>query len=80
MANSRLSLALVGTFVVAIVLLQVSSIIHGSNRGPVFQVKSQWDDRSSGYVGDDGIHLLGAGKADITGLVDTCCWKCFEDR
>ncbi|KAL3451288.1 Neutral/alkaline nonlysosomal ceramidase [Aspergillus insuetus] len=69
MANSRLSLALVGTFVVAIVLLQVSSIIHGSNRGPVFQVKSQWNDRSSGYVGDDSIHLLGAGKADITGPV-----------
>ncbi|KAJ0419129.1 Neutral/alkaline nonlysosomal ceramidase [Aspergillus carlsbadensis] len=69
MANSKLSLVLVGTFVVAIVLLQVSSIIHGSNRGPVFQVKSQWDDRSSGYVGDDSIHLLGAGKADITGPV-----------
>ncbi|KAL2855068.1 Neutral/alkaline nonlysosomal ceramidase [Aspergillus pseudodeflectus] len=69
MANSRLSLALVGTFVVAIVLLQVSSIIYGSHQGPVFQVKSQWDDRSSGYVGDDSIHLLGAGKADITGPV-----------
>ncbi|KAL3463804.1 Neutral/alkaline nonlysosomal ceramidase [Aspergillus heterothallicus] len=69
MTNSRLSLALVGTFIVAIILLQVTSIIHGSNRGPVFQVKSQWDDRSSGYVGDDSIHLLGAGKADITGPV-----------
>ncbi|KAL2843657.1 Neutral/alkaline nonlysosomal ceramidase [Aspergillus pseudoustus] len=69
MANSRLSLALVGTFIVAIILLQATSIIRGSNRGPVFQVKSQWDDRSSGYVGDDSIHLLGAGKADITGPV-----------
>ncbi|KAL4811523.1 Neutral/alkaline nonlysosomal ceramidase [Aspergillus unguis] len=69
MANARLSLALVGTFVVAIVLMQLVSVLHGSNRSPVFQVKSQWDDRSSNYVADDSVLLLGAGKADITGPV-----------
>ncbi|KAL2866750.1 neutral/alkaline ceramidase [Aspergillus lucknowensis] len=69
MANTRLSVALVGTFIVALVLLQVVSMIHGSNQGPVFNVKSQWDDRSSDFVADDSILLLGAGKADITGPV-----------
>ncbi|KAL4919353.1 Neutral/alkaline nonlysosomal ceramidase [Aspergillus aurantiobrunneus] len=69
MTNTRLNLALVGTFIVAVVLLQVVSVLHDSDESPTFQVKSQWDDRSSNYVADDSILLLGAGKADITGPV-----------
>lgn len=67
MANNRLNLALVGTFVIAVILLQTLSVLHDSKKSPAFQVKTQWDDRSSSYVDDDGILLLGAGKADITG-------------
>ncbi|KAL4871762.1 hypothetical protein BDV12DRAFT_183590 [Aspergillus spectabilis] len=69
MANTRLYLALVATFVAAVVLLQLVSILHDSDDSPVFKVKSKWDDRSSNYVADDSIFLLGAGKADITGPV-----------
>jgi neutral ceramidase len=67
MANTRLYLALVATFVAAVVLLQMVSALHRSNESPVIKVKSKWDDRSSNYVADDSIFLLGAGKADITG-------------
>lgn len=67
MANTRLNLVIVGTFLVAVVLLQVTSILPSFSKSPVFRVKSQWDDRSSNYVADNGIFLLGAGKADITG-------------
>ncbi|KAL4780941.1 Neutral/alkaline nonlysosomal ceramidase [Aspergillus varians] len=69
MANTRLNLAIVGTFVVAVVFLQVISVLHNSNQSPTFQVKSQWDDLWSNYVADDSILILGAGKADITGPV-----------
>ncbi|RDW93271.1 neutral/alkaline ceramidase [Aspergillus mulundensis] len=69
MANIRLNLAIVGTFIFAVVLLQLISVLHGYDDAPIFEVKSQWDDRSSNYVADDSILLLGAGKADITGPV-----------
>ncbi|KAL4880067.1 Neutral/alkaline nonlysosomal ceramidase [Aspergillus karnatakaensis] len=69
MANSRLYFTLVGTFVGAVALLQLISVLHGSSESPVFKVQAKWDDRSSNYVADDSIFLLGAGKADITGPV-----------
>ncbi|KAL4911587.1 hypothetical protein BDW74DRAFT_143232 [Aspergillus multicolor] len=69
MASIRLNLAIVGTFIFAVVLLQLISVLHGSNGAPIFEVKSQWDNRSSDYVADDSILVLGAGKADITGPV-----------
>ncbi|KAL4933641.1 neutral/alkaline ceramidase [Aspergillus undulatus] len=68
MAITKLNLALIGTFIAAVVFLQVIFILH-NDEFPVFQVKSQWDDRSSNYVADDSILVLGAGKADITGPV-----------
>ncbi|KAL5336486.1 Neutral/alkaline nonlysosomal ceramidase [Aspergillus crustosus] len=69
MANTRLYLTLVGTFVAATVLLQLVSTLRSSNELPKIKVKSNWDDRSSNYLADDSIFLLGAGKADITGPV-----------
>lgn len=79
MANNRLNLALVGTFVIAVILLQTLSVLHDSKKSPAFQVKTQWDDRSSSYVDDDGILLLGAGKADITGPVVEIGFGGFAD-
>ncbi|KKK11968.1 neutral/alkaline nonlysosomal ceramidase [Aspergillus rambellii] len=69
MANTRLSVALVGTFVLALVLIQVVSFLQTPSGIPAFDVNSRWDDRSSNYTSDDSIFLLGAGKADITGPV-----------
>ncbi|KAL4992463.1 Neutral/alkaline nonlysosomal ceramidase [Aspergillus falconensis] len=69
MANFRLNLVLVGTFIFAVVLLQMISVLHGFDDSPVFEAKLHWHDRSSNYVADDSILLLGAGKADITGPV-----------
>lgn len=67
MANLRLYLALVGTFIFAVVLLQLISVLHGFDDPPVFEASLQWHDRSSNYVADDSIFVVGAGKADITG-------------
>ncbi|CBF74402.1 hypothetical protein AN4245.2 [Aspergillus nidulans FGSC A4] len=69
MANFRLYLAFVGTFIFAVVLLQLISVLHGFDDSPVLEASLQWHDRSSNYVGDDSIFVVGAGKADITGPV-----------
>ncbi|KAI9367946.1 Neutral/alkaline nonlysosomal ceramidase [Aspergillus egyptiacus] len=69
MAHARFGVALAATFIAAVVLLQVISLLHGSSESLEFRAESQWHDRSSNYVADDSILLLGAGKADITGPV-----------
>ncbi|KAL3477879.1 Neutral/alkaline nonlysosomal ceramidase [Aspergillus californicus] len=69
MGNTRFCVALVGTFIAAVVLLQGVSIYHGGIQSPTLEIKSQWDDRASNYVADSSILLLGSGKADITGPV-----------
>ncbi|KAH1603268.1 hypothetical protein KXX34_007901 [Aspergillus fumigatus] len=72
MANSRLGVALAGTLVTALVLLQLLSIVQTYNPPPTFSFvgkASQWEHRAADKVSDDSIFLLGAGKADITGPV-----------
>ncbi|KAL4963557.1 neutral/alkaline ceramidase [Aspergillus stella-maris] len=68
MAFNRANLVFVGTFIAAVVFLQLIFLLH-DNESPDFKVKAQWDDRASNYVADDSILVLGAGKADITGPV-----------
>ncbi|KAL4946863.1 hypothetical protein BDV06DRAFT_1389 [Aspergillus oleicola] len=68
MAFTRVNLTFIGTFVAAVLLLQLIFVLH-DDESPDFKVKSQWDDRASNYVADDSILVLGAGKADITGPV-----------
>ncbi|KAL4949773.1 Neutral/alkaline nonlysosomal ceramidase [Aspergillus filifer] len=68
MAFSRANLVFIGTFIAAVLFLQLIFVLH-DNESPDFKVKSQWDDRASNYVADDSILVLGAGKADITGPV-----------
>jgi neutral ceramidase len=72
MANFRLGVALAGTLVTALVLLQLLSIVQTYNPPPSFSFvgkASRWEHRAADKVSvsDDSVFLLGAGKADITG-------------
>lgn len=70
MANFKFGVALAGTLVTALVLLQLLSIVQTYNPPPSFDFVgkgSRWEHRAADQVSDDSVFLLGAGKADITG-------------
>lgn len=72
MANFKIGVALAGTLVTALVLLQLLSIVQTNNPPSSFNLvgkqSSKWEQRAADLVSDD-VFLLGAGKADITGYL-----------
>ncbi|PYH99278.1 putative neutral/alkaline nonlysosomal ceramidase [Aspergillus ellipticus CBS 707.79] len=69
MAFVRLGTALIGSLATALVLLQLFSLIKTQNQPFTVGVRPKWEHRAAASVADDGIFMLGAGKADITGPV-----------
>ncbi|KAJ9285607.1 hypothetical protein DTO021C3_6861 [Paecilomyces variotii] len=69
MARFGFVAALAGIFLGALALLQLISIAWEGPKLPRFGYDSHREGRESGFASDDGVFLLGAGKADITGPV-----------
>lgn len=67
MARFGFVAALAGIFLGALALLQLISIAWEGPKLPRFGYDSHREGRESGFASDDGVFLLGAGKADITG-------------
>lgn len=68
MAGLRVGMALAGTFIAVVLLLQLLLTIHYKNKPPVFITRTRGKAWTENHSSDDSIFLLGAGKADITGL------------
>ncbi|OOF97049.1 hypothetical protein ASPCADRAFT_128757 [Aspergillus carbonarius ITEM 5010] len=71
MANIRLGVALASSLATALVFLQLFSLIQNHYQPLNVGAQPKWVHRAAATVADDddGIFLLGAGKADITGPV-----------
>ncbi|GMG02885.1 unnamed protein product [Aspergillus oryzae var. brunneus] len=69
MANARLGVVVSGTFIAALFLLLLFSVVSDSNQPPVVDSRYNWADRNTEFASDDSVFLLGAGRADITGPV-----------
>ncbi|KAA8644768.1 hypothetical protein EYZ11_002212 [Aspergillus tanneri] len=71
MANLRRDAAFAGAFVALLVLLLLLTIAPDNHRQPLsVNTRPHWEDRAAPLdSNDDGLFLLGAGKADITGPV-----------
>lgn len=69
MANIRLGVALASSLATALVFLQLFSLIQNHYQPLNVGAQPKWVHRAAATVADDddGIFLLGAGKADITG-------------
>ena len=67
MANARLGVVASGTFIAALLLLLLFSVVSDSNQPPVVDSRYKWADRNTEFASDDSVFLLGAGRADITG-------------
>ena len=75
MANLRLGAVFVGTMLILLVLLQLFAVLHGQDRAPESSFSrnfNQWRSRANAAT-DDGLFLVGAGKADVTGYVYQFC-------
>ncbi|PWY76277.1 neutral/alkaline nonlysosomal ceramidase [Aspergillus heteromorphus CBS 117.55] len=69
MATIRLGAVLIGSLATVLVLLQLFSLIRTQDQPFIVGVRPQWEHSTAASAADDGIFMLGAGKADITGPV-----------
>lgn len=67
MASFRVGVALTGTILTMLVLFQLLVTIHGQDKPPIFNTGTEEEHWAGTSTSDDGVFLLGAGKADITG-------------
>lgn len=69
MANLRLGMAFAGLTLALLVFMQLLAVVRYNDRVPVGSFDrnfNQWRGRASAAT-DDGVFLVGAGKADVTG-------------
>ncbi|KAL2002081.1 hypothetical protein VTN02DRAFT_679 [Thermoascus thermophilus] len=69
MARFGFVAALSGALFGALVMLQLIATVQDSKRDSSFDFESTWKGMADELAADDGVFLLGAGKADITGPV-----------
>lgn len=67
MASIRIGVALTGTILTMFVLFQLLVTIQGQDQPPIFNTGTEEEHWAGTSTSDDGVFLLGAGKADITG-------------
>lgn len=68
MAGLRIGMALAGTSIAVVLLLQLLLTIYYQNEPPIFITRTRGKLWTGNHSSDDSTFLLGAGKADITGL------------
>lgn len=69
MANVRLGAAFGAIAMTLLVFMQLIAVMHNTDQGPPSSFNrnfNQWRGRASAAT-DDGLFLVGAGKADVTG-------------
>ena len=67
MASFRIGVALTGTILTIFVLFQLLVTIKGQDQPLIFNTEPEEEHWAGSSTSDDGVFLLGAGKADITG-------------
>lgn len=73
MANLRLGAAFGAVAVTFLVFMQLIAVMQNVDQVPLSSFNknlNQWRDRA-GAATDDGLFLVGAGKADVTGYTST---------
>ena len=72
MAGFGIGVALTGVILTMLVLFQLLVTIQGQDQPHIFNTGTEEEHWTKTFTSDDGVFLLGAGKADITGYGSAC--------